>query len=1076
MRFVRVVFILTVLIVQNGLSQQFYKSNGFNLFNRGEYVAAIDSMKRWTEDFPEDAGIAYYFIGESNYNLGLSSQGSVSSAVSLFRESLDYLNRAIRQPDLERGDPDKPDEARYKMAWCHFRIAEIGEDPVEELTMAENGFSQVRSSNEDSLEIYASYMLGESIFHGAKLRHSRMLSLGESGSSLGLAQEIIRSFNSAVKAFKYVASSTNVSYQLKNSARIRWRDSIFEIGKLFQSLSLISLEENEMQSLLSTYNAQEAKQAAINILQSINYQSLLDSMDTQSQLMFKPILLYSEISKNLQLYLLTGTRESESILNNSITDLQQVDFKDDISFIRACRDHRSSMNRDILLRLSNIKTSNYIKAASTLPEALYWQGWIQLVENNSEEREEFFQRFLNESNGIQNDPCIAVLREDAKYRLFLLRFEKNPFDMENLERLKNEIGRLRWKNYSISQKANLLLLIVRLGLNDLPWEVIRDEDKKLISFIFIRTSRVFSEERENYQTNYLDRIFRITEHQDEEFTKFFRGLSLFLRAQIQRTEINMRRSYIKAARELGLCSGIYRWEALYVQARSYFAASQHAENEEEEENLLKMAKDLFIQLINEKQDTRSVYYLGEIFHANGNDLAAKKCYEVVIRKTESNEEGIFLYENALSGLESCGSLGDSNELKLVKIDDVKFPDNLFIFEGKVSSFEKLADPQYVRKQYWEESIEMLLRFGLQKKTMYPSFYRLNGSRNQYRAFKNVTAGIRERRGRVLSGLRILVELPASATHREVEVLLNNIPLKKSKTGFYQKKPLPINEAALIEVKNLSCYPHSRKILLLQPGMEQHNVYLYPKTKFIQDGKADKSEIGYTSFESRVDGNIVLHSNGRTISEESVLYKDFQSDIKYRDFVFTENLDGYLSVHCEESDLLFYGQDSMISSVGKVQLNFPDNKTDRVPSIEGIDVDSRGNIYLVDWGNHMIWVFRNDGKYIRSFGGPGINSPDAVGMPVHFIFPTSIAIIEDEHGILIKDEIVYRDPKILVADRNGIHLMDDYGVYMDTYFPEDNKSLSVCGLAVKGYGSDTVIYIGHRKADSIERYRCKPSVE
>jgi hypothetical protein len=1076
MRFVRVAFIFIVLIVQNGLSQQFYKSTGFNLFNRGEYVAAIDSMKRWTKDFPEDAGIAYYFIGESNYNLGFSSQGSISNAVSLFRESLDYFNRSIRQPDLERGDPDKPDEAKYKMAWCHFRIAELGQDPAEELNMAGNVFSQVRASNEDSLEIYASYMLGESIFQSAKLRYIRMLSLGESGLSLGFAQEIVQSFNSAVKAFKDVERLTNVSYQLKNSARIRWRDSIFEIGKLFQSLSLISLEENEMQSILSTYNAKEAKEAAVNILQSINYQSILDSMDTKSQVMFKSILLYSEINKNLQLYLLTGTKESESTLDKSIIDLQQVDWKDDISFIRACRDHRSSMNRNILLRLSNIKASHYSKAASTIPEALYWLGWIQLVANNAEKSEEIFKRFLNKSNSIQSDPYIAVLREDAQYRLFLLRFERNPFDMKNLMKLKNEIGRLKWKNYYISQKADLLLLIVRLGLNDLPWEVIRDEDKKLISFIFIRTSCVFSEERENYQTYYLDRIFRITEHQDEEFTKFFRGLSLFLKAQIQGNEINMRLYYLQAARELGRCSGIYRWEALYVQARSYFAASQHAENEKEEEELLKMAKDLFIQLINEKQSTRSVYYLGEIFHSMENDLSAKKCYEVVIHKTESNEEGIFLYENALSGLESCGSSGETSELKLVKIDDVKFPDSLFVFEGEVSSFEKLADPKYVRRQYWEESIEILMRFGLQKKILYPSFYRLTGSIKQYRTFKNVTAGIRERRGRVLSGLRILVEIPASAVHQEVQVLLNNIPLKKSKTGFYQKKPLPINEDIRIEVKNLSCYPHIRKILLLQPGMEQHNVYMYTKTKFIQDGKADKSEIGYTSFGSRTDGTIVLHSNGRTISKESVLYKDFQSDIKYRDFVFTENLDGYLTVHCEKNNLLFYGQDSMISLVGKVELNFPDNKRYSVPSIEGIDIDSRGNIYLVDWGNNMIWIFRNDGKYIRSFGGPGINSPDAVGTPVHFIFPTYIAIIEDEHGILINDEIVYRDPKILVADRNGIHLMDDYGVYMDTFFHEDNKSISVCGLAVKGYGLDTVIYIGHRKADSLERYRCKPSVE
>ncbi|MGH3056227.1 MAG: 6-bladed beta-propeller, partial [Gaiellaceae bacterium] len=54
------------------------------------------------------------------------------------------------------------------------------------------------------------------------------------------------------------------------------------------------------------------------------------------------------------------------------------------------------------------------------------------------------------------------------------------------------------------------------------------------------------------------------------------------------------------------------------------------------------------------------------------------------------------------------------------------------------------------------------------------------------------------------------------------------------------------------------------------------------------------------------------------------------------------------------------------------------------------VDPSGNVYVVDYGNHRIEIFSNDGVYLGQFGGMGRG-------PGQFLGPIGIAI--DANGFI-----------------------------------------------------------------------------
>jgi tetratricopeptide (TPR) repeat protein len=1081
MRFLRLAFCSLVILTQTAFGQQFYRSAGFDLFNQQNFQNAIDSLDQWIQNNPGKAGIAYHFIGESYYNLALSDRSTRARISELLQNSLNAFTTALQQPDLEISYPEKPREAYFKIGWCLHRMAELGNATGTRLDAAIQAFTRVQEGSADTLAIISRYMLGECHFQKGRIRRAALSESDDVDASAVHAQEALNSYSRAQRAFSSAIRSPNIAYYLRNAARIRRQDMIYEKGMIFHILFRKEASYTAFESLLRMGDFASARDAAVHYFQQLHYAALFDSLDARSLRIMDPILRHSHVQSRLQLYLISGDIFHRNELDNSISGIQDDGQLVDREFILANREHRRSLNKDVLLQLSNNRTSYYRRAADRQPESWYWLGWMQFLAN-SDESEGNFQKFIEETESLPRDQFLSVLREDAQYRIFLAQFDRNTSRLNILRELRSRLTDFNPQNPGVREESNLLLKLVRVGLGESIWgEVLEggsreqrlQEAFRLIMNMFIRATGVTGEEREVYLT-YLDKLFQITQDQYTERTQFFRGLSEFLRAEIQETKGEKRQYYLDAADILKRSLGRFRDEALYVQARSYFAAAKHEGGSSQRVRMLNRAKPIFQMLINDKQSMRSVYYLGEIFRILGNDIAARRCYEIVRDKTEGYVESTFWYENAVAGLDSCGTSGNISELDGIEIDQVRFPERLLVINGEVISLEKFADPDYIRGQYWEKSISILINYGFTRRNFYPSLERIHESLYNRAAFENVSARIKDRKGKVYSGLEMFVFLPPSAGKQPVEVLVNGAPLEPVRENLYQKQPLPINQSINLDVKHPSVYSHIRKIRLLYPGLSHFSIHLYPKIRFISQGETRDEDIAIARFPERWDGNIVIHKQNLPVSRESELYQDFISDIHYRDFVYASQLDGYLAVNSMQNQLTFYRNDAQISREGSFPLRIPAGASPLL-SPEGIDIDQQGNLYIVDWGSHRIHIFKNDGSLIRSFGHFGINTQEnREKEEVSLAFPTRIAVLEDTRGTTVNNQRVFSEPKFLVSDRYGVHLVDFNGVYLDTFFANNEQYKgSIYGLAAHGYGDETVMYVAERHRGVVETFKASP---
>ena len=1067
-----IIIALMITFVGSGDAQQFYKSEGLRLFNQGEYRVAIDSMAAWAGVHTAETGIAYYYIGQSYYNLGLNELNP-SRSESYLRQSIDFFDRAVKQADLVSVHSDKVGEARSKMAWCHYRLAELESNPLSSLGTAFQGFIEVSASNSDSLSHIALYMAGECRLREADWKRIQMYLVSNEEAAVDLAQESMRALREAGQTFQRLANTRSATSRLRNCALLRYQDVLYNKAKFYQRMSVTVFNRIDDPEKEGT-----PVETAVQLLLQIDYNSIFDNMDQQTKVEFRPVIDYQKAVVYLNIYQLINENQNKQLLNAALDSLRWPGFRNEKRFLQANRDQMDPIEAETFLTLTDPDRSLYIQAAQDIPEAWYWMGWSQFI-TNVERGENPFQKFLDLTENLAVNSRLAVLREDAQYRIFLRRFDQNAANSSTLTDLMRMIEAFRPRNPLVQQRKELLFQLVRVGLGERIWGRIlqapADADRFRDAFILIRNmmvraTRVTGRERVPY-LNYLDNLFQITEERRTQETTFYRGLSQFLRAEIQETEDKKREFYMSAGDLLKQVSGDYESEGKYIQARSYFAAAKHESNTRRRENLHEQAKPIFIELINGSRSLRSVYYLGEIFRIRGNGSAARRCYEVVMRKTKGEVGGSFWYGNALAGLQSSGSSGSADELNNIRIADVVFPESLLVVDGEEISLERFADPDYIRRQYWEEARDMLMKFGLPKRSLYPSTFRQAGSHFGHRAFGIVTAGIQERLGAISSGLKLVVILPEGVP-QNLTVTLDGVPLTNTGPGIFEKTPLSINQMVEIRVANDLCYPYIQAHRLTKPGVEQVVVTLTREISFQKRGEGIEAGVNVAYFSERLDGNIVIHSSGSGLSSSTFLYRDFQNDITNRDFIYSPVQEGYLVVNSESENLQLYRNDPMVSKEGELALVFTGDDAG-LSSPEGIAIDRQGRIYVVDWGNHRICVFGRDGAYLRSLGSLGTNTHQNIGKSVRLVFPTRIAIAEDAQGIALEGGRYDRSPQIYVADRHGIHLMDADGNYLDSIISTPVMAGAYYGLAVRGYGSNVRLYAVNRKTGKIERFVAEP---
>ena len=543
-----------------------------------------------------------------------------------------------------------------------------------------------------------------------------------------------------------------------------------------------------------------------------------------------------------------------------------------------------------------------------------------------------------------------------------------------------------------------------------------------------------------------------------------------LEAEILTSEAQIVETFKAAADTLSKCQARYAWEAKYIMGRNLLLAEKHEDRNRNKEKDIKKAKAIFTELISQKGSLRSLFYLGEIFRITNNGVAAKKCYEKVQQLTQGNADGEFWAINAQEAKAKCSGTGDLAALDNVLLNRVRFPENLLTIGEETISYEKLADREYLQQQFADKSLDLLKKFCLPKKSIYPSVNQLTNSifRTQH-DFERLFANINEIRGPVTANLKLKVLLPQHVVDKTCDVSVGDKKCLLAPDGFYTKLSIPLNSELMIKISNASCYLFLEKHYFTKTRGETKVILLSQKVKYDSRGNVRESEKFYKHSRDIIDRNTIIHQTRTTIGENTDLSDDFISNIRLRDLVFTKNK--FLIVDCEANRVWKYNINGIKD--GDFKLNFKDS----LNSPEGLTLDSDGNIYIADWGNHRVVVFDSTGGFKYSFGEFGINNINNQNKHVkaRFVFPTRITIEEDVLGVTetvgnmsIK---VFKEKHIFVADRYGVHKFDSQGYYLSTPVPV-NKNFaegSFYGITINGYGKGAELFVVDRNVGEFRMF-------
>jgi len=1074
MRIMRKVFIIVLIGAgvllgsQNSEDKGFYHSEGLALFNKGNYISAIKLLKKRAEQFESQRGLSYYYLGESYYNLGLMT-ATHSEAVGNFQQALNYFSKTNKQADIKARYPELGDQAAYKKAWSVFRIAEFQSDPRKKLNEAKNAFLDAADKSSDSLKYQSQYMEAECSLRHSKYSKIVMLLSDNEGFNKSVAKIIISNLNTSIRIFKMLSDYPDISDDMRISAKIKMQDAFFEKGILFENLTSAVFN-----AVRQSATAADPVSAAKNSFEKADYESIEQGLSPSALKKYGSLLTYSKAEKYLSLYLLTGDDKYRLRLNQMIDVMKLAALINEKNFMKGVRDFNTPSDDESFYKLSQKPSSFFARTANALPEAWYWFGWVQFVANTGNSEQQFVS-YLRNSAKINFDVRTKFLREDARYRSFLIRFDKNINKRRALRKLIRELQAFQPKNQLIKDESGLLMKLIQVSLGEQIWGNIVPQSSHSVMFrkifnlvrqMLVRATRVTGKERVPY-LDCLDKLFQVTKDRRQVETSFYKGMYLFLKAEIQETSADKLSFYLEASKILNNISGNFKNEGSYIKARSIFAAAKHEKNKRSMAKMYEDAKPIFVNLINKSRSLRSLYYLGEIFRISGNDAAAKECYKVIVEKTKSIPNAVFWYNNAKAGIQSCSAKGDLAQVKGIDINNVKYPERLLVVDGEEISLERFADPGYVRSLYRSDALTLMKKFGMPKLSLYPSDNLLQGSVFKDRAFPGLSSGINERTGSISSGMKLYVILPAGIT-RTTEVSIDGKAVNPNSNGVYVKSSILLGSRAVIKIRNSECYPYIDKHKFTKPGSEEIVVSLLPYLSFKSSGQETEPGVNVIRLTDRLDDPLFIKTGGIVPDESSLMLKDFKEDINLRDFDFSSVLNKFLVVKGDESNLIEYRNDSKISKEGVLNLIYPVTAK-KIISPENIAIDNKGNIYVVDWGSHRIVVFNSKGEYLRAIGGLGENPPGHTGKSVHFVFPTSIAIAQDEDGIMLNGKTRHRNPLLFVGDKYGIHLITATGVYWDTIDIPGTEDGSGYTIAVKGYGINMRIYLANKKTDKMERF-------
>jgi len=1042
MKLVRIFLFISVIFTINLFSQDIYSIQAMQLFNEGHYKEAISLFNNYAKNYQSGRGKAYYFIGESYYNLSFDDE---FNNVSTLDSSKTYFGMAVRESDIE----DTNYNPQYKKAWCIFRSAELSSNPVSYLIRSASEFSKISKTTDKKIYYNSRLMAAESY-----LRLAQHLSYEFEPEF----DNIMNFLNSSENIFNEIITSSDITEKRKIIATIRKYDVILEKVK-------INIIQNNIESLTDNLN-------------KIKYDTILSGMDHQLQAQFKHIIQYSELYKLFYTLLINPTSQNRNYIISALENLSGL--SGDKYFINSLTDFIYEGNRQ-LNNVTDINEINYEHAAQLIPDAWYWLGWLQFLNNNNSAIESFDQ-YRNHTDKLIKDVRINFLRESAYYRKLLIEFDNNVSDNNALNEINNDLKNFKPENLNIEGDKNSLHSLVKVCLGYNIDQIVQspgiqisfsERIKRVINIVqkmLERATKVVGRERGSY-LNHIDKLLQylntLEQHIEnapsdlKEKIIFYNGLRLFLKAEIQSSQDEKMEYYIAAADELSKLNqleGIYKNEGNYIRAKSFFEAARNSGNRSQQNRLFDNAKEIFIHLINEHHSLRSTYYLSEIFRLRQNYAASSQCYQRIKEKISTKEKNNFWYVNADAGLDRTSNLKDTGNLNVlnnVDISDIIYPERLLVDdEGNIISMERFADSDFLKQENFRTAIDHYKKYGLPKKNFYPS---INSYKNSLftRRIYSINVGIQERMGELFSDFVLEIISPDHIVYNP-SVLLDSLTMNSVDEYVFSRDSIRLNTSHTLTIKNPDCYPYYRNIQFIKPGIKRICIKLQPVLSYMST-KLSISEIfnetDVIDLRKRNDWNILFLD--KVDNNKEMILDDFKDDINFRDAVYSDFHKAYFAVRDDTTYLVKYQNNSKTN----FDLNFGQQNIE-IFTPEGITVDSNGNFYIVNWAAHQIFILDSNGNYIKTIGEFGRNN--RVGSPVKLTYPTRISILKnsDNNG----NTIFY------IADRYGIKIIDSNGYYLDTIVnvPAGEGGIYY-DLHVKGFDSNIILYAVNRKNRNIEKY-------
>lgn len=1024
-------------------AQEKFNASLLVAFNQGDCDRVIQETPGFIQQYPQEEGYAGYFLAECYYNKAFLELDT-ATARGYFRQAQEQFERAVQSADLPQLHVEYYHFARYKIGWCWFRRAELGEESIRAFGNAYSQFNTLAgdASAPDSVRLYSAYLAGESRIQESQLRLTDLITDNRQNDSpnhiFGLLTEaraaLITALNYQPNDPEFSANRIN---KLRALARIRLDDVKYYIGKLYQLMS------NNQFNLVNDPNRQGDPDATARFYFRQAYHNLPSDLPPE----FSEKLSYLKMMSVLRDYFVA---RDDSARLAFLRGVAATEIEKEFRFANFYQTYPPDIPK-----FYQASPDSY-RSAHAIHESTYWLAHVQMVLNHTESSRDNFRRFLDTSDNL---PFLSlrncVLRDDAQYRKFLLDFQMY-FEANEVGNLQDLEQRIRdWQPctqlFAVT-KARLILLVAcarRSSADDIFLEVFNqfqgaeryEEVIKTIQFLLPRAAMRTRDARLRY-IDLLAKLLQLIQYTRQTEYVFYSGITQSLRAEIERTVDARADTFRQAAQTLTgiLDTSRYKTESDYIRARCLFNAGDYA-----------AARPVLTGLINQHHDIRALFYLCEILRLQNSCVPAMIGQHTIIARTANPDDFIshFLNRQARAAKELCEGQppgGSAADLDGIEYQNVRLPD----VGDDVILYEKLADRKYLTQQEADRSAKWLEKYVLPKKGFYSSSNRIQNSLLvEENVFEDVNDIINETRGPISSKLNLTIYDSDGRRINDATVRLGDDTLGAT-AGTYQKRGISFHSQLKLHVQHDGYFDRIVPMQFSQTEIETVLVL----TERIRFGKPSKVEVSAIT-ETRWKQNVVLRNGFPMLPQKSRLLEDFVHRYELRDCAFDPVGNRFIVVNSVQNNLWIYQNDATNTRTDQLDL------ANSLKSPEGIASDSERNIYITDWGNHQVAVFDSSGRFLHRFGErlePGRRN--RVGEIIKLYYPRRIAVQEDGSGLNIEGRNRKRETYVIVADRNGVHICTSAGYYLATLVSpsEQFPTGAFYDLSVVGYGRDTKLNV------------------